>query len=76
VPPAYREEFVPAGLKQARLPFQFLGGLCGLEAVLPPVFPEKWWCGQCCVVNHRVDSAPIGFGLPQTRHRTNIGIAQ
>jgi len=41
VPPAYREEFVPAGLKQARLPFQFLGGLCGLEAVLPPVFPEK-----------------------------------
>jgi hypothetical protein len=41
VPPAYREEFVPAGLKQARLPFQFLGGLCGLEAVLPPLFPEK-----------------------------------
>jgi hypothetical protein len=41
VPPAYPEEFVPAGLKQARLPFQFLGGPCGLEAVFPPVFPEK-----------------------------------
>jgi hypothetical protein len=41
VPPACREEFVPAGLKQARLPFQFLGGPCGLEAVFPPVFPEK-----------------------------------
>jgi hypothetical protein len=41
VPPACREEFVPAGLKQARLPFQFLEGPCGLEAVFPPVFPEK-----------------------------------
>ena len=75
VPPAYREEFVPAGLKQAHLPFQFLGALYGLEAVLPPVFPEKWWCGQCFVVNHRVDSATIGFGPPQSRDRT-IGIAQ
>ena len=60
--PACREEFAPAGLKQAHLPFQFLGALCGLEAVFPPVCPEKWWCDPCFVVNHRVDWRRLVLG--------------